>query len=244
MDVVRLVAICCFTAAAILAAPAVHATTAATWSGPGPNACNLDGNGGHTYCPDDWAMAQLTDAQREELSLQMQLHPEGRVFLVNDGDVFAAIAYQRDGEPYMQRSTIARLTEPEIALGWQMDGWSFGRLIICGNPIRIDHAVRVPVQVAWPDAWERPVQPPAMAARTSTPTPCLICTTRTPHDPETPHEPHDPPAPVIPLPASMWMLLAAILGLSSIAASKKARHGANRAGKYSGNRANAPAVTR
>lgn len=112
-----------------LASPAAAATVV-TWSGPGPNACNTEGD----HCSLEWARQQLSVKQQAEFSLARKRNPLPQYLPIYDGDVIPLMAYAKGGVPHMdRRGTLATIDAPESAWGWQMDGWTFVRIDACGN---------------------------------------------------------------------------------------------------------------
>ena len=150
-------------AAAALLAGAAQASTVAIWRGPGPNAC-------HGACPLDWAVEQLTAAQRAQVLAAMD---EGgaRPILVHRGDVFEFMSYQQGGRPYVdRRRTVAGMEEPARAWGWRFDGGSFVQLEACGNWAPVVHAE----QVALAPGPMFPGVPSAVAEPTAVPFPAAV----------------------------------------------------------------------
>lgn len=187
-----------------------------TWSGAGPNAC-------HGRCDLEWAMTLLTDDEHAELAAVMveQLQPAD--MLVPDGAVFSLATYYRDGEARGYRThTVAVLDEPEPAVGWQMDGWSFVKLDDCSNwtivtdqvvptaglpavtttPVELYRATPQRPRISTP-VTTIPVQPPTITWEP----PVLVV-----YDPPVIIPPViDTPTPSpVPLPATVWMLLASM----------------------------------
>lgn len=109
-----------------LASP-LHAAPISTWSGAGPNAC-------HGRCSLEWAVTVLTPSEHEQLVAAMIDQPDPVPLFVHDGAVFSLSTYFKDGAPHAYRTTtIAVLDEPEPAMGWELDGWTFARLQACDN---------------------------------------------------------------------------------------------------------------
>lgn len=112
---------------AMLVAASAAASPVATWSGAGPNACN-------GRCDQTWAETHLTDEQRTQLYAVMRYQPVPEPLWVEDGAYMPLMTYWLDGSPRaVHGSTVAVLTGPERAIGWQMNGWTFARLDACQN---------------------------------------------------------------------------------------------------------------
>lgn len=179
----------------LLASPATAATVA-TWSGAGPHACL-------GRCSQEWAVAQLSPAEREELEALMVQQPDPGLVIIEDGDVFSLMSYFKDGEPVAYRTmTVAALSSPETGVGWHLDGWSFVRLDACGNWAIVKHGERIPVLSYRPETppsvsvWYPPSTPPVWNPPPWEP-PVVCCTVIVPPPPPPPT-----PAPVpLPVPA-------------------------------------------
>lgn len=179
-----------------------------TWSGAGPNACR-------DRCPEEWAVSQLTQEEQAELAAVREAQPEPSLVMIEDGTVFTLMSYYEDGAPVAYRTwTVAALSEVETSQGWVMDGWSFVKLDACDNWAIVKHGEYLPVlggsrqaSLVSPPIWT-PVT--FEVPRTTDPTPWVpttpCCIVNPPIDP--------PPLSPVPLPASMWMLLAGLAGLA------------------------------
>ncbi len=183
-----------------LASPAGAASITETWSGAGPTPCL-------NRCSLEWAETLLTKEEMAELEAVRAQQPDPEYISVDDGTTFSLMTYYKERPIGYRTTTLAVLDQQEGSFGWQMDGWAFVRLEACGNW----SIIRGRVQPALTYAYV-PSQPSSAAflpvVTVFTPT---TVTTR----PWTPDVTPDPvgPSPV-PLPASIWMLLAALTGLA------------------------------
>ena len=181
---IRAIALC------MLASPAT-ASPFATWSGPGPDACA-------SRCSLEWAISQLTDAQRHDLATVRVHQPEPVLMTVHDGDYMPLMAYWRDGAAHMdRRGTVAVLDRPEPAVGWNMGDWQLVRIDACQN-------------------WAAVQNPPAYETTPITLTKISSTPPRTPVGPIPPYVPPVVPISPVPLPASVWLLLVPLIALTGM----------------------------
>ena len=196
-----------------LATPA-HAIPVATWSGPGPHACNLPG----ATCSQSWAETTLTDAQRADLAAHMAHQPLAYPITLPAGTVVASMAYYRDGPVMDRRGTVLLVDTP--ATGWHVGDWTLARIEACGNwsvsyrgqsvpvatPPRIAQAART-AQATRPATYAPLAAFGGSSARQTTP---VTEWTNPPVTEWTEPEPPAPPIAPVPLPATGWMMLAAM----------------------------------
>lgn len=181
----------------------VPAAVIPTWSGAGPNACQ-------ERCPEDWAVAQLTQEEQVELAAVRATSPEPVPVMIEDGTVFTLMSYFEDGAPVAYRTwTVAALSEVETSRGWVMDGWSFVKLHACDNWAVVKHGERLRV-LSQPSQ----VTPARIVTASTTWDPLTfppLVPPITPRDPDVPCcvGPPDPPSPV-PLPSAVWLILASL----------------------------------
>lgn len=191
---------------ALLMGTPAAAATVHTWSGAGPHACR-------DACSQEWAIEQLSPAERAQLEEAMRDHPEPEAIAVSDGDVFTLMSYAPDGEPVAYRTTtVAALDHVEWADGWVLDGWSFVKLRACGNWAIIAHGQSIPVMSYQPAA-----TPPVVVVPPRPWTPWVPPSTPVPWNP--PVEPccvtpEPPPVAPVPLPAPVLLLAGAFASLT------------------------------
>lgn len=172
------------------------------WTGAGPNACR-------SACSLEWALTRLTAQERALVEAAMIAQPFAEPLAVPDGAVFTMMSYQKNGQPIAyRRTTIAVLDQPELAYGWVLDGFAFVRLEACGNWAILIYD-----------------QPPEPKPRWTPPKDddCRQCRWAWfpfggggggGDDPRPPGQPpENPPVTPIPLPATVWALLASMLAV-------------------------------
>ncbi|MCU9837800.1 hypothetical protein OEZ49_08480 [Ruegeria sp. WL0004] len=235
--------------ATIFLATVATASPLPRWSGAGPNACR-------GACSQEWAIGQLNEAERAELAAARIAAPDPQPFVVENGDVFTMMSYQKKGRPVAYRTyTVADLGEPELAHGWSMNGWSFVRLEACGNWAIVNQNAQGPAfspplpvaaQITPLPTSLRPTSNRNTAGPIPTPTGAVFSTpilpdsggpivnTRDIEPPiftesnEFPEPLKNPPISPVPIPASFWALIMGVMAISALGLRLKSVQGHRR----------------
>lgn len=212
----------------------VEGAEVARWSGAGPYACNSTAE---AACPRDWALSQLPPAVAAQVRAAIAERPEPLYAPILPGDVISHMAYYKDGEPRMDtRGTIVDRDDPATAWGWVVNGYSFVRIDECANWALVKDGIAYPTAeypaVAVPAApapviyggTPRPSSTPIFGSTGTAPPwgydyPGVNCCVSSRPDPgpnPDPTPPENTTPPVVPLPASGWALLIALVGMAAL----------------------------